>query len=104
MLAPAVQIAAAAGDAETIDRRSREERGESHDEFGVVTNDTNPGFQPFGFAGGLYDSDTKLVRFGLRDYDAEVEASRGIKPPPFTNSRRTVALRPRTTTPSELGA
>ena len=32
---------------------------------------TNPGFQPFGFAGGVYDQDTKLVRFGLRDYDAE---------------------------------
>ena len=34
-------------------------------------NDTNPGFQPFGFAGGLYDPDTGLVRFGARDYDAE---------------------------------
>jgi RHS repeat-associated protein len=32
--------------------------------------DTNPGFQPFGFAGGLYDRDTGLVRFGARDYDA----------------------------------
>ncbi len=32
--------------------------------------DTNPGFQPFGFAGGLYDGETKLVRFGARDYDA----------------------------------
>ncbi len=42
-----------------------------YDEFGNVTNDTNPGFQPFGFAGGLYDLDTKLVRFGTRDYDAE---------------------------------
>ncbi len=31
--------------------------------------DTNPGFQPFGFAGGLYDPDTGLVRFGARDYD-----------------------------------
>jgi RHS repeat-associated protein len=41
-----------------------------YDEFGVATNDTNPGFQPFGFAGGLYDGDTKLVRFGARDYDA----------------------------------
>jgi RHS repeat-associated protein len=40
------------------------------DEFGQVTQDTNPGFQPFGFAGGLYDPDTKLVRFGFRDYDA----------------------------------
>jgi RHS repeat-associated protein len=43
-----------------------------YDEFGNVTNDTNPGFQPFGFAGGLYDQDTKLVRFGARDYDAGV--------------------------------
>jgi len=42
-----------------------------YDEFGNVTNDTNPGFQPFGFAGGLYDNNTKLVRFGARDYDAE---------------------------------
>jgi RHS repeat-associated protein len=40
-------------------------------EFGVITLDTNPGFQPFGFAGGLYDPDTKLVRFGARDYDPE---------------------------------
>src|SRR5690606_27383971 len=32
----------------------------------------NPGFQPFGFAGGLYDADTGLVRFGARDYDPEV--------------------------------
>jgi RHS repeat-associated protein len=42
-----------------------------YDEFGRVLQDTNPGFQPFGFAGGLYDSDTGLVRFGARDYDAE---------------------------------
>jgi RHS repeat-associated protein len=41
-----------------------------YDEFGNVVSDTNPGFQPFGFAGGLYDPDTKLVRFGARDYDA----------------------------------
>ena len=41
-----------------------------YDEFGNVTQDTNPGFQPFGFAGGLYDPDTGLVRFGVRDYDA----------------------------------
>ena len=42
-----------------------------YDVWGNVVNDTNPGFQPFGFAGGLYDSDTKLTRFGARDYDAE---------------------------------
>jgi RHS repeat-associated protein len=41
-----------------------------YDAFGVVTRNTAPGFQPFGFAGGLYDPDTGLVRFGARDYDA----------------------------------
>jgi RHS repeat-associated protein len=42
-----------------------------YDAWGNIATDTNPGFQPFGFAGGLYDTDTKLVRFGARDYDAE---------------------------------
>jgi RHS repeat-associated protein len=42
-----------------------------YDEFGNITQDTNPAFQPFGFAGGLYDQHTKLTRFGARDYDAE---------------------------------
>jgi RHS repeat-associated protein len=42
-----------------------------YDTWGQVTSDTNPGFQPFGFAGGLYDPDTGLTRFGARDYDAE---------------------------------
>src|SRR5690606_30791259 len=32
--------------------------------------DTSPGWQPFGYAGGLYDAATGLVRFGARDYDA----------------------------------
>ena len=40
-----------------------------YDEFGRVLADNNPGFQPFGFAGGLYDADTGLVHFGARDYD-----------------------------------
>ncbi len=40
-----------------------------YDEFGQVTQNTNPGFQPFGYAGGLYDAQTGLVRFGARDYD-----------------------------------
>ena len=42
-----------------------------YDAWGRVTLDTHPAFQPFGFAGGLYDRDTKLVRFGARDYDPE---------------------------------
>jgi len=41
-----------------------------YDAFGRVLSDSSPGFQPFGFAGGLYDDDTGLVRFGARDYDA----------------------------------
>jgi len=46
-----------------------------YDSFGVVTRDeVAPGWRrvPFGFAGGLYDPETGLVRFGVRDYDAEV--------------------------------
>ena len=42
-----------------------------YDAFGNVLLDTHPGFQPFGFAGGLYDPHTTLVRFGARDYDTE---------------------------------
>ena len=40
-----------------------------YDAFGQVLADTSPGFQPFGFAGGLWDRDTGLVRFGARDYE-----------------------------------
>lgn len=42
-----------------------------YDEWGNVVADSNPGFQPFGFVGGVYDKDTNLVRFGVRDYDPE---------------------------------
>ena len=40
-----------------------------YDEYGVIIQDTNPGFQPFGFAGGITDTHTGFVRFGARDYD-----------------------------------
>ena len=40
-----------------------------YDSYGRVLLDTAPGFQPFGFAGGLYDTDLGLVRFGVRDYE-----------------------------------
>ena len=41
-----------------------------YDSFGNITRDTNASFEiPFGFAGGLHDRDTGLVRFGFRDYD-----------------------------------
>ena len=43
-----------------------------HDEFGNILVDTNKDFTPFGFAGGIYDSSTGLVRFGARDYDPKI--------------------------------
>ena len=43
----------------------------TYDEFGNVLSDSNPGFQPFYYVGGVYDLDTKLVKFGARDYDPE---------------------------------
>ncbi len=42
-----------------------------YDTFGNILTDSNPDFKvSFGFASGLYDQDTKLTRFGYRDYDA----------------------------------
>ena len=44
-----------------------------YDSFGNVIADSNSAFAvPFGFAGGLFDTDTGLTRFGFRDYDAAV--------------------------------
>jgi RHS repeat-associated protein len=48
-----------------------------YDAFGVVTTDTNSGWQLFGYGGGLYDPEhpaapapgSGFVRFGARDYD-----------------------------------
>ncbi len=37
-----------------------------------MTRDTSPGFQPFGFAGGILDSDTGLVHLGAREYDPKL--------------------------------
>ncbi|QKT02705.1 RHS domain-containing protein [Ectothiorhodospiraceae bacterium 2226] len=43
-----------------------------YDAYGNVLHDSNPAFRlPFGFAGGLYDTDTGLIRFGYRDYDPD---------------------------------
>ena len=44
-----------------------------YDTYGNIVGDTNPTFKvPIGFAGGLYDPDTGLTRFGFRDYDPEL--------------------------------
>ena len=52
-----------------------------YDPYGRVLSDTRPGFQPFGFAGGVYDPDTGLVHMGLRDYDPET--GRFLTPDPY---------------------
>ena len=53
----------------------------SYDEWGNIVSFTLDGVEqsdasdwpiPQGFAGGLYDADTGLVRFGVRDYDPRV--------------------------------
>jgi RHS repeat-associated protein len=54
-------------DAETGEVKQRLD----YDPWGRVVHDSDPGFQPFGFAGGLYDADAGLVRFGARDYDPQ---------------------------------
>jgi hypothetical protein len=43
-----------------------------YNEWGKVLRDTNSCFEPFGFAGGIYDKDTGFVLFGARDYDPEI--------------------------------
>jgi RHS repeat-associated protein len=50
--------------------------------------DTNPGFHPFGSAGGLYDADPGLIRFGARDYDP-VTGRWSAKDPILFNGRDT---------------
>ena len=44
-----------------------------YDSFGDIVTETHEEFKVlFGFAGGLHDRDTGLVRFGFRDYDPDV--------------------------------
>lgn len=43
-----------------------------YDPVGKITYDSCPGFQPFGFSGGIYDPSTGLTHFGQRDYDASM--------------------------------
>ena len=57
----------------TIDSFGNIVKRMDYDSFGNILLDTNPVFSvPFGFAGGLHDRDTDLVRFGLRDYDPAI--------------------------------
>jgi RHS repeat-associated protein len=61
-----------------------------YDAWGNITNLVDPGctvggtalcFQPFGFAGGIWDASTGFVRFGARDYDSQMRRWWGQKDP-----------------------
>lgn len=52
----------------------------TYDAWGKTTSDTNPGFIPIGFAGGLHDPDTGLVEFGAREYDPQTGRWTGPDP------------------------
>ena len=43
-----------------------------YDSWGNVLLDTNPGFITFGFAGGIEDGFTRLIRHGQRDYYSKI--------------------------------
>jgi RHS repeat-associated protein len=43
-----------------------------YDEYGQLLGDSNPGFQPFGFSGGLEDEDAGLVQYGARAYSVDL--------------------------------
>jgi RHS repeat-associated protein len=52
-----------------------------YDSFGNIINDTKEDLKiPFGFAAGLHDRDTGLVRFGFRDYDPDIGRWTGKDP------------------------
>ena len=52
----------------------------SYDVWGNVTEDTNPNFQPFVFAGGLYDPDMGLPTIGLMGEPYKPDASAAPTP------------------------
>ena len=55
----------------------------TYDAWGNVTTDTKPGLIPIGFAGGLRDTDTGLVKFGAREYDPRTGRWTGPDPLSF---------------------
>jgi len=69
-----------------------------YDSFGNVISDTNAGFQPFGFAGGIYDAGTGLTRFGATTPARVSPASARA-----TTTRRRDAGRPKTPSASTAG-
>ena len=57
-----------------------------YDSFGNILSDSKPQLHiPVGFAGGLADRDTGLIRFGYRDYDPKI--GRFLCPDPYQDRR-----------------
>jgi RHS repeat-associated protein len=56
-----------------------------YDAWGNVLADSDPGFTPFGYAGGLYETQTTLIRFGERDYNAPEARWTGKDPIGFSS-------------------
>ena len=57
-----------------------------YDAWGAITADSNPGFQPFAYAGGKQDTDTILTHFGLREYDPQTASWTSKDPIGFDGS------------------
>ena len=58
-----------------------------YDSFGNIIEQNGDFELPFRFAGGIWDEDTKLIRFGVRDYDPEVGRWTSVEPLGFAGSR-----------------
>jgi RHS repeat-associated protein len=58
-----------------------------YDSFGNIIEENGDFEIPFGFAGGIWDKDTKLTRFGVRDYDSETGRWTSKEPLGFDGSR-----------------
>ena len=58
-----------------------------YDSFGNIIERSGDLELPFGFAGGIWDEDTKLIRFGVRDYDPETGRWTSKEPLGFAGSR-----------------
>lgn len=52
-----------------------------HDPLGAIVHDSNPGFQPFGYAGSVHDPFAHLVHTGERELDPST--SRFLQPDPL---------------------
>ena len=70
-------------------RAGRWRRSSATDRLARCLTDSNPGFQPFGFAGGIYDTDTGLTHFGAREYDAGLGRWTATDPIGLTAATRT---------------